>query len=96
MVGRGDFSYPFFFFPDSLFLFLPPIPSLCLYFITLLPSLGEGLSISAHQAFFYSFLFSSLAYIALFCLILCVDGEHGEDKAICFSIVAIKKGAHIF
>jgi hypothetical protein len=26
---------------------------------------------------------------------LCVDGEYGEDKAICFSTMAIKK-VHIF
>jgi hypothetical protein len=60
--------------------------------------LGGGLfSFPTLSSFSSSFFFPSLAYLVFFLInILNVGGEYGEDMAMCFSIVAIKKRAHFF
>lgn len=96
IVLKGEFFFNFIFLVSIFFYFSSP-PSFFLSLITLFPSLGGGLfGFPILSSFSSSFFFPYLAYFVFF-FIFCflnVGGEYGEDKGICFSIVAIKKGAH--
>jgi len=82
---------------SDFFCFSSP-PFFFLFLITLFPSLGGGLfSFPTLSSFSSSFFFRSFAYLVFFLIfILNFGGKYGEDKGICFFILAIKKRCTFF